>query len=220
MLIRIIKRELRLAYLQPSEWLNPLWFMLLIITLFPISIGAQPKLLMQVAPAVAWIAALLSLLLSLERLFRDDYLDGSLEQLRLSTEPLPLIILAKIIGHWLVTGLPILVLSPLTSIFLSLNFVGWQALALTILLGTPTLLLLGSIALALTVGLKQGGMLLSLLLIPLAIPVLIFASGAIETAVQGGDYRGNLAILSAMLLLSICVAPFASAAAIKLSLQS
>lgn len=219
MLARLIKRELQLAFRQPSEWLNPLWFMLLIIILFPLSIGTQPSILAKVAPAVSWIAALLSLLLSLDRLFRDDYLDGSLEQLRLSIQPLPIIILGKLVGHWLVTGLPILLLSPLTSLFLSLDVASWQALALTLLLGTPTLLLLGSIALALTVALKHGGMLLSILIIPLSIPILIFASAAVETAAEGGDYRANLAILMAMLLLSVCLAPFASASALKISLQ-
>ncbi len=158
---------------------------LIVITLFPLGIGPDPHQLARIAPGIVWVAALLSSLLALERLFRDDLNDGTLEQLLLSPVPLPVTVLGKIIAHWLVTGLPLILLSPLAALLLSLDMPGWRAVALTLLLGTPTLSFLGAIGVGLTVGLRRGGVLLSLLVLPLAIPVLIFASAAIDAAGQG-----------------------------------
>lgn len=219
MLIRILRRELKVAFRSGSEIINPLWFFLIVITLFPLGIGPDTQLLARIAPGIVWVAALLSSLLAMERLFRDDFQDGSLEQLVLLPSPLPVTVLGKVIAHWLVTGLPLIILSPLASLLLSLNFSGWCGLALTLLLGTPTLSFLGAIGVALTVGLRRGGVLLSLLVLPLAVPVLIFSSAAIEAASQGVSIGGYLAILGAMLVASITLAPFATAAALRISLQ-
>lgn len=219
MLWRVISRELRIAFRSEAEIINPLWFFLIVITLFPLGIGPEPQLLARIAPGVVWVAALLSSLLALERLFRDDFNDGSLEQLLLLPTPLPITVLGKVIAHWLITGLPLLLLSPLAALLLSLDVNSWRALALTLLVGTPVFSLLGAIGVALTVGLRRGGVLLSLLVLPLAVPVLIFASAAIDAAGMGLPIGGYLAILGAMLATSLCLAPFATAAALRISLH-
>ncbi|PRD16609.1 heme exporter protein CcmB [Pantoea coffeiphila] len=216
---RVLKRELRIAFRSGSEVMNPLWFFLIVITLFPLGIGPEPQLLARIAPGIVWVAALLSSLLALERLFRDDFIDGSLEQLLLMPAPLPLTVLGKVAAHWMVTGLPLLLLSPLAALLLSLDYASWWAMALTLLLGTPTLSFLGAIGVGLTVGLRRGGVLLSLLVLPLAIPVLIFASSAMEAAGQGLPISGYLAILGALLTASFALAPFATAAALRVSVQ-
>lgn len=219
MLFRLIQRELRIAFRGGADVVNPLWFFLIVITLFPLGIGPDPQQLARIAPGVAWVAALLASLLALERLFRDDFSDGSLEQLVLLPTPLPVTVIGKVVAHWLVTGVPLIILSPLAALLLSLDFNGWGAMALTLLLGTPTLSFLGAIGVGLTVGLRRGGVLLSLLVLPLAIPVLIFASAAMEAASQGLPIGGYLAILGAMLLGSATLAPFATAAALRITLQ-
>lgn len=219
MLFRLIQRELRIAFRRGAEVVNPLWFFLIVITLFPLGIGPEPQQLARIAPGIVWVAALLSSLLALERLFRDDYLDGTLEQLLLSPTPLPVAVMGKVIAHWLVTGLPLILLSPLVAMLLSLDMHSWRAMALTLLLGTPTLSFLGAIGVGLTVGLRRGGVLLSLLVLPLAIPVLIFASAAIDAAGQGLAIGGYLALLGAMLVGSATLAPFATAAALRITLQ-
>lgn len=219
MLFRLIQRELRIAFRSGADVINPLWFFLIVITLFPLGIGPDPQQLARIAPGVAWVAALLASLLALERLFRDDFLDGSLEQLLLLPTPLPITVLGKVIAHWLITGLPLILLSPLAALLLSLDFAGWRAMALTLLLGTPTLSFLGAIGTGLTVGLRRGGVLLSLLVLPLSIPVLIFASAAIDAAGMGLPIGGYLAILGAMLAVSATLSPFATAAALRISLH-
>ncbi|MEI2263648.1 heme exporter protein CcmB [Erwinia sp. CGal63] len=219
MIGRIIQRELRVAFRSGAEIVNPLWFFLIVITLFPLGIGPEPQLLARIAPGIVWVAALLSSLLALERLFRDDFIDGSLEQLLLLPTPLPITVLGKVIAHWLVTGLPLLLLSPLAALLLSLDFVTWRAMALSLLLGTPTLSFLGAIGVGLTVGLRRGGVLLSLLVLPLAVPVLIFASAAIDAAGMGLAINGQLAILGALLVASATLAPFATAAALRVSVH-
>ncbi|MDO6686236.1 MULTISPECIES: heme exporter protein CcmB [unclassified Agarivorans] len=217
--ITVIKRELLAAFRQKSDVLNPLWFILIVITLFPIAVGPEPLLLARIAPGILWVAALLSSLLSLERLFRDDYADGSLEQMIIGGSPLALIALAKIVAHWLITGLPILLLSPLLAVLLSLEWQSFQATFYTLVLGTPVLSLIGSVGVALTVGLRKGGVLLSLLILPLYIPVLIFATSAIEAASLSLPYAGHLAIMGAISLLALTLAPFATAAALKVSIN-
>lgn len=219
MLFRLIQRELRIAFRRGAEVVNPLLFFLIVITLFPLGIGPDPQQLARIAPGIVWVAALLSSLLALERLFRDDYLDGTLDQLLLSPTPLPVTVMGKVIAHWLVTGLPLILLSPLVAMLLSLDMYSWRAMALTLLLGTPTLSFLGAIGVGLTVGLRRGGVLLSLLVLPLAIPVLIFASAAIDAAGQGLAIGGYLALLGAMLVGSATLAPFATAAALRITLQ-
>ncbi len=218
-LLTIIQRELTIAFRKPSEILNPLWFFLMVITIFPILMGPNPELLGKIAGGVAWVAALLSALLSFERLFRDDYLDGSLEQLMLLPLGLPQVALAKVIAHWLLTGLPLILLSPIAAILLSLETHVWWALVLTLLLGTPILSCLGAIGVALTVGLRKGGTLLSLLILPLFLPVLIFAAAVLEASTLNVGYTGQLAILGAMLALALTFSPFAIAGALRVSLQ-
>ncbi|MCQ9121496.1 heme exporter protein CcmB [Rodentibacter pneumotropicus] len=218
--LEIIKRELKIAMRKRSEILNPLWFFLIVITLFPLVIGPDPKLLSRIAPGIAWVAALLSALLSFERLFRDDFIDGSLEQLMLTKQPLVLTALSKVIAHWLLTGLPLILLSPIVALLLSLEIHLWWALALTLLLGTPVLSCIGAIGVALTVGLRKGGVLLSLLVVPLFIPVLIFASSVLDAAGLNLPYMGQLAILGAMMVGAITLSPFAVAAALRISLDN
>jgi heme exporter protein ccmB len=215
----IIKRELQIAMRKQAEILNPLWFFLIVITLFPLVIGPDPKLLSRIAPGVAWVAALLSALLSFERLFRDDYIDGSLEQLMLTSQPLVLTALAKVLAHWLLTGLPLILLSPIASLLLSLEISIWWALVLTLLLGTPVLSCLGAIGVALTVGLRKGGVLLSLLVVPLFIPVLIFSASVLDAAGLNLPYSGQLAILGAILAGVMTLSPFAIATALRISLD-
>ena len=215
----IIKRELQIAMRKQAEILNPLWFFLIVITLFPLVIGPDPELLSRIAPGVAWVAALLSALLSFERLFRDDYIDGSLEQLMLTSQPLVLTALAKVLAHWLLTGLPLILLSPIAALLLSLEIPIWWALVLTLLLGTPVLSCLGAIGVALTVGLRKGGVLLSLLVVPLFIPVLIFSASVLDAAGLSLPYNGQLAILGAILAEVMTLSPFAIAAALRISLD-
>lgn len=216
----IIKRELQIAMRKRAEILNPLWFFLIVITLFPLVIGPDPVLLSRIAPGIAWVAALLSALLSFERLFRDDFLNGSLEQLMLTSQPLALTALAKVTAHWLLTGLPLILLSPIAALLLSLEVHLWWALVLTLLLGTPVLSCIGAIGVALTVGLRKGGVLLSLLVVPLFIPVLIFASSVLDAAGLQLPYSGQLAILGAMMVAAITLSPFAIAAALRISLDN
>ncbi|QUM83993.1 heme exporter protein CcmB [Moritella sp. 28] len=217
--IQVIKRELITAFRRKSDILNPLWFFIIVITLFPLGIGPEPNLLLRIAPGVIWVAALLSALLSMERLFRDDFLDGSLEQLMLTETPLGVIVTAKVVAHWLLTGLPILFVSPLLAVFLSLDANTFMATFITLLLGTPVLSFVGAIGVALTVGLRKGGVLLSLLILPLFIPVLIFATSAIDAASFGVSYSGPVAILGAMLVASVTLSPFAIAASLRVSLS-
>ncbi|WP_226396441.1 heme exporter protein CcmB [Haemophilus sp. Marseille-Q0026] len=218
-LLNIIQRELTIAFRRPAEILNPLWFFLIVITLFPLLVGPNPELLGKIASGIAWVAALLSALLSFERLFRDDYLDGSLEQLMLLPVGLPQVALAKVIAHWLLTGLPLILLSPIAAILLSLEAHVWWALVLTLLLGTPILSCLGAIGVALTVGLRKGGTLLSLLILPLFLPVLIFAAAVLEAATLNMNYSGQLAIIGAILAITLTFSPFAIAGALRISLQ-
>ena len=218
-LLNIIQRELTIAFRRPAEILNPLWFFLIVITLFPLLMGPNPELLGKIASGIAWVAALLSALLSFERLFRDDYLDGSLEQLMLLPVGLPQVALAKVIAHWLLTGLPLILLSPIAAILLSLEAHVWWALVLTLLLGTPILSCLGAIGVALTGGLRKGGTLLSLLILPLFLPVLIFAAAVLEAATLNMNYSGQLAIIGAILAITLTFSPFAIAGALRISLQ-
>ncbi|WP_421224685.1 heme exporter protein CcmB [Aeromonas jandaei] len=217
--LHLIRRELLIALRQRSDILNPLWFFLIVITLFPLGIGPEPKLLARIAPGIIWVAALLAAMLSLERLFRDDFSDGSLEQMMLMPHPLGLLALAKVVAHWLLTGLPLLLISPLIAILLSLDMKSYLAVVATLALGTPVLSLLGAIGVALTVGLRKGGVLLSLLILPLYIPVLIFATSAIDAAGMGLPYGGQLAILAAMLVGALTLTPLAVSAALRVSLN-
>ncbi|MEZ8822829.1 heme exporter protein CcmB [Vibrio amylolyticus] len=215
----IVRRELLIAFRRQADIFNPLWFFIIVITLFPLSIGPEPNLLARIASGIVWVAALLSALLSLERLLRDDFQDGALEQMMLMPIPLPIVVLSKVIAHWVLTGLPLIVISPLLAILLSLDFNTWKAVVLTLLIGTPTLSFIGAIGVALTVGLQKGGVLLSLLILPLYIPILIFATSAIDAASLGVMYNGQLAVLGAMFVGSMTLTPFAISAALRVSVH-
>lgn len=215
----IIQRELLIAFRRQADIFNPLWFFIIVITLFPLSIGPEPGLLSRIAPGIVWVAALLSALLSLERLFRDDFQDGALEQMMIMPVPLSVVALSKVIAHWLLTGVPLILISPLLAILLSLNFDTWLGVVATLLLGTPTLSFIGAIGVALTVGLQKGGVLLSLVVLPLYIPILIFATSAIDAASLGVAYNGQLAILAAMLVGAMTLTPFAISAALRVSVN-
>ena len=217
--MQVVSKDLLGAFRQKSDILNPIWFFVIVVTLFPLSIGTDPTLLSRIAPGIIWVAALLAALLSFERLFKDDYIDGSLEQMMLAPYPLTWLVSAKLLAHWLLTGLPILLVSPLLAMFLSLNVDTFIALFLTLLIGTPVLSLLGAIGVALTIGLRKGGVLLSLIMLPLSIPILIFSTMAIDAASFGQSYLGLLSLLGAMLIGAITLAPFAVAASLRVSVS-
>lgn len=217
--MNLFTRELRLAWRNGVEILNPLWFFLIVITLFPFGVGADPQLLAQIAPGVVWVAALLAALLVMDRMFRDDWLDGSLEQMMLMPTPLVAVVLVKVVAHWVMTGLPLLIVSPLAAQLLGMTSHDAGVLALSLLLGTPTLSFLGAVGVGLTVALKRGGVLLSLLILPLAVPVLIFATAATQAAAAGLSVEGYMAILGAFLTASATLCPFATAAALRLTIQ-
>lgn len=217
--MQVVSKELKGAFRRQSDILNPVWFFIIVVTLFPLGIGTDPILLARIAPGIIWVAALLAALLSFERLFKDDFIDGSLEQLMLMPHPLAWLVSAKVFAHWLLTGLPILFVSPLLAVFLAMEPTTYFALFLTLLIGTPILSLLGAIGVALTVGLRKGGILLSLIMLPLSIPILIFSTMAIDAAAYGQSYIGLLALLGAMLITSITLAPFAIAASLRVSVS-
>jgi heme exporter protein B len=217
--ILIVRRELLLAYRRQSEVLNPLWFFVLIITLFPLALGPEPGILSRIAPGIVWVAALLATLLSLERMFRDDFIDGSLEQMLVAPVPLFMVVIAKVIAHWVLTGFPLLIISPLLAVLLSMEWNTWIALVFTLLIGTPTLSFIGAIGVALTVGLRKGSVILSLLVLPLYVPVLIFATAAIEAASLGASYNGQLAILAALLTGSITLTPLLIGLSLRVSVE-
>jgi heme exporter protein B len=210
-------REWRLLARQKADWLNPLMFFLIVLTLFPLGIGAKPNLLAEIAPGIIWIAALLSVLLGAERLFKDDFRQGVLEQLVAAEQPMLAYVLAKIVSSWCSTALPLLFLSPLIALLLGLDAQAWLAVLLTLMLGTPLLNLLAALGAALTLSADKGGILLALLILPLYIPLLIFASAAVEQASLGLDYSAQLAVLGAMLCLALALVPLAVLKALKLN---
>jgi len=198
---------------------NPFMFFLIVATLFPIGISPEPERLAEIAAGVLWIAALLASLLAMDNLYRADYEDGSLEQMLLSPHPLFFLVLAKNISHWLVSGLPVVLASPLIAYMLNLPSGSYQALFLTLLLGTPVLSLLGSIGVALTVGLGSRGLILAVITLPMSVPVLIAGTMAVEQTQNGASLAGYLAVLGAMLLATLSLAPLASAAALRISIN-
>jgi heme exporter protein B len=215
----IIRRDLVLALRRRSEIANPLLFFVLVITLFPLGIGAQPHILQAIAPGIIWVSALLAAMLSLDSLFRSDFDDGSLEQILLSPHPTSVLVLGKIIAHWLVTGLPLLIVAPLLAVFLGMPSQSLGTLLLTLLLGTPVLSLIGAIGVALTVGLRRGGMILSVLVLPLYVPVLIFAGNAVQMASAGLPVDAQINILISILFMALVLAPLPVAAALKMSMN-
>jgi heme exporter protein B len=215
-----LRRQLLLAVRRPIEIGNPLLFFAMVVALFPLGLGPAPGQLATFAPGILWIIALLSNLLTSDAVFRSDFDDGSLEQLLLSPQPLYLSVLAYIAAHWLITGLLLALVSPLFALMLNLPGAAIGSLVASLLLGTAVLSLLGGIGAALTVGLKRGGMLISLLILPLYMPVLIFGSAAVKAAVTGAPVGPYLALLGAMLSLAIALAPMAIAAGLRISIDA
>ena len=215
--LTLLARDLRLAWRQSGDWLTPLGFFLLVVTVFPLAITPEPKKLSLMAPGIIWVAALLAMLLSLDGLFRQDLEDGALEQLLVAPSSLPLLVLAKVISHWLQTGLCLVLLSPVAAVMLFLDMKTLPVLVATLLLGTPVLSLLGSVAAALTVALRRGGVLVPLITLPLMAPVVIFATGALQAANAGMPVAGYLALLAAFLALAVTLVPFAVAAALRIA---
>lgn len=215
----IIRRDLQLGFRNRGELLNPIFFFVLVVSLFPLGIGPSLETLRTVGPGVIWVSALLATLLSTERLFRSDFDDGTLEHLLLSPHALPLLVLAKVTAHWLITGLPLILISPLLGVLLHLpgEAIGVQLLGL--LLGTPVLSLIGAIGVSLTVALRRGGVLLTLLVLPLYVPVLIFGTSAVLAASSGLPSGGQLALIGAMLALALTLSPFATAAGLRISVH-
>ena len=215
----LLRRDLLLAFRRRTELLFPVIFLLVVISLFPLGIGPSPQLLARIAPGVIWIAALLATVISLDALFRSDFEDGTLEQFVISGHPLTLIALAKIVAHWLVAGLPIVLLSPLLALWMNLPMESLSVMVVTLALGTPILSLIGAIGVGLTISLKRGGQLLSLLVFPLYGPILIIATAAVMAAADALPYTQFLGLLAAGLITSLTLAPFAAAAALKISLS-
>lgn len=211
----VLRRDLTLAYRQPSAWVNPVLFFVIVVTLFPLGVGPEPNTLRDIAPGVIWAAALLAALLAQDGMFRSDFEDGSLEQLMLSPYSLIALISAKVLAHWLVTGLPLILLSPLLGLMMGLSVQAIGALVVTLMLGTPVLSLLGAIGAALVVNLTRGGILLALVVLPLCIPVLIFATIAVTAAASGLSPEGHYSLLGAGLILAITLAPVAVAAGLR-----
>jgi heme exporter protein B len=218
-LLAVLRREVALAMRQKGEVLTPLVFFVVIASLFPLGVGPESALLLRMAPGVLWVSALLAAMLSLQRMFAMDYADGSLEQMALSPTPLGLLVAAKALAHFLLSGLPLVLMAPILGLQFGLDGRALGILMLTLLLGTPTLSLIGAIGAALTLGVRGAGVLLSLLILPLYIPVLIFGAGAVEADIAGLGYGGHLSLLAALLVLSLFFAPLATTAALRISLE-
>lgn len=213
----LLIRDLRLALRNRHELANPLIFFVLVVSLFPLAITPTAEALQAMAPGVIWVAALLAVLLSLDRLFKEDYDDGSLDQLMLSPNPLMILVFAKVTAHWLLTGLPLVIIAPLLGLFMSLPADAVSVLVYSLLLGTPVLSLIGAIGVSLTVAVNRGGVLLSLIVLPLYIPILIFGANAVDVAADGLSVKGQLTFLAAMLALAASLAPLATAVALRIT---
>ncbi len=211
----LLRRDLQLAWRQRGQAVNPLIFFVMVTALVPLAVGPEPALLTRLAPGMVWIMALLGTLLAADALFHEDFVDGALEHLVLSPQPLWLLVLAKVTAHWLVIGLPITLLSPLLGLMLALPDAGFVPLLAGLALGTLVFSLLGAVGGALTVALGGRSVLLSLLVLPLYVPVLIFGTSAVTQAIAGGGSGGPLALLGAIAALALAVAPFAAAAALR-----
>ena len=215
----IVVRDLTLAWRRRADVLSTLFFFVIVVSLFPLGIGPEMQLLRLIAPGVVWVAALLASMLSLSRLFASDYEDGTLEQLLLTPQPLYLVVLGKVFALWIVSGVPLALIAPILGLQFGLSQDTLFILVVSLLLGTPILALIGSIGAALTLGLRAGGVLISLLVLPLYIPVLIFGSGAVDASITGSSAQANLYLLGALFVLSFVFAPWGTAAALRISLE-
>lgn len=215
----VLRRDLTLAYRRRSDVLTTLFFFIIVVSLFPFGVGPETNQLRLMAPGILWVAALLASMLSLGRLFSFDYLDGTLEQMLLGAAPLGLLVLAKVLAHWLVSGLPIVFMAPILGVMFDLPAEQLLVLTLSLLCGTPVLSLIGSVGAALTLGLRGGGVLVSLLVLPLYVPVLIFGAGAVGAQAAGIGAQSHLYLLAAFLAVSLLFAPWATAAGLRISAE-
>jgi heme exporter protein B len=215
----ILRRDLLLAMRRKAEVLTALFFFVIVSSLFPLGIGPEPSLLRKIGPGVLWVGALLATMLGLQRMFATDHADGTLEQMVLSSAPLPVLVAGKIAAHWVVSGLPVVVLAPVLGLQFDLDAEALVVLTMGLLIGTPVLSLLGAIGAALTLGVRGGGALLSLLVLPLYIPTLIFGAGAVQAHLSGQGAGGHLSLLGALLAVTLFFAPWATTAALRISLE-
>ena len=219
LILAMIRRDLRLALRRRADIVSALFFFIIVVSLFPLGVGPEPELLRKLAPGVLWVAALLATMLSLPRLFADDHRDGTLEQLALAPQPLALVVLGKVLAHWLVSGMPLAILAPVLGLQFGLSSEALWVLCLSLLIGTPALSGIGAIGAALTLGVRGGGVLLSLLVLPLYIPVLIFGAGAVDATVTGLGAQAHLSLLGALALGGVFFAPWPTAAALRIALE-
>jgi heme exporter protein B len=218
-LLEILKRDIRVALRRQSDVAAVFFFFIIAASLFPLGSGADLKLLSAMAPSVLWVTALLSCMLSLSRIFASDYADGTLEQMLLSNQPTVLIVLMKILAHWILSGLPLVLVAPLIGLQFNLSNEQLQVLAISLLMGTLALSLIGSIGAALTLGIRSTGVLIAILVLPLYIPVLVFGAGAVNALSIGMSPNGALSLLGAVLALALVFSPLASAAALRIALE-
>ncbi|MEW5755250.1 MAG: heme exporter protein CcmB [Pseudomonadota bacterium] len=215
----MIWRDMLLAMRRPQDVMTSLFFFVIVVSLFPLGVSPEMEVLREIASGVIWVAALLATMLSLNRLFSVDYQDGTLEQMLIAPQPLSLLVLSKVVAHWLLTGLPLVLMAPLLGVLLGMESEAIGVMVLTLLLGTPVLSLIGSIGAALTLGVRGGGVLLSLLILPLYVPILIFGTGAVESVRADMGVEAQLSLLGAFLALALGFTPWAAAAALRISME-
>lgn len=213
----VIRRDLTIAMRRRADIFTTLIFFAIVVSLFPLGIGPEPNTLRLIAPGIVWVGALLASMLALEQIFSADHRDGTLEQMLLTPQPVALLVAGKVLAHWLVSGVPLVLMAPLLGLQFDLSWDALQTLIISLLLGTPTLSLIGAIGAALTLGLRSGGVLLALLVLPLYIPVLIFGAGAVEATVSGLGGQSHLSMLAAILVGSLVLTPLATAAALRVA---
>jgi heme exporter protein B len=215
----VFHRDVLQAWRRRADWLTTFFFFIIVVSLFPLGVGPESALLRTMAPGIVWVAALLAAMLSLPRVFGTDFADGSLEQLVLAPQPLPFLVLAKVLAHWLLSGIPLALMAPVLGLQFGLEGEPVFVLFVALMLGTPCLSLIGAVGAALTLGVRGGGVLIALLVLPLYIPVLIFGAGAVEATVAGTGAGGHLSLLAAGLLVAFVLAPWATAAALRVALE-
>ena len=219
LLVMVIRRDLILAMRRRTDVLTTLVFFVMVVSLFPLGVGPETDMLRKIAPGVLWVAALLSSMLSLGRLFSADYLDGTLEQMLLVPQSLSVLVLGKMVAHWMVSGLPLVLLTPILGLQFDMSVDAIGVLMLGLLLGTPILSMMGAIGAALTLGLRGGGVLLSLLVLPLCIPVLIFGTGAVGAVTSGLAFSSHLSLMGSMFVLAMTFTPWVTAQALRISME-
>ncbi|MBX3302939.1 MAG: heme exporter protein CcmB [Nitrospira sp.] len=215
----IVRRDLLLAMRRRSDAAMSVFFLVIVVSLFPLGVGPEPAVLRTIGPGVLWVAALLACLLSLARVFAADYVDGTLEQMVLVPQPLAILVVGKVFAHWVISGLPIVLLSPLLGLQFGLSGESLGVLVMSLLLGTPTLSMIGAIGAALVLGVRGSGLLVALLVLPLYVPVLIFGAGAVTSSMAGIGGEANLSLLGACLVLALFLAPWATAASLRIALE-